>query len=191
MILEVTAQSTVPVLALPDTGADICVGGLDFLEALGEYPENLMPQEQHPRAVNGSIIPSAGDLPVRLSFGAVTVTDKAHILEDVSGLLFSWKITRQLRIIPRQISEMKSAVLSVPALTVSPTSPGVLEDHAVGPLEASLLRDHQAAPPGITPVSRLLHAAAAHPTQSSLSSPAPLTVPSENSLTIPCVQPGP
>ena len=108
---DVTAQNTASVLALPDTGADICVGVLDFLETLGEYPENPMPLEQHPRAANGRIIRSIGVLPVRFTFGEVTTTDNIHILEGVCGLLLSWKTTRRLKIIPRQISEMKSSAL--------------------------------------------------------------------------------
>ena len=65
--LNVTAQRRVSVLALPDTGADICVGGLDFLEEMDEYPENMLPPEQHPRSANGETITSLGVLPVTLT----------------------------------------------------------------------------------------------------------------------------
>lgn len=98
--LDVTAQRRVSLLALPDTGADICVGGLDFLEEMGEYPENLLPAEQHPRAANGETITSVGILPVSLTLGRVTTDELVHILQGVSGLLISWKATRELCIIP-------------------------------------------------------------------------------------------
>ena len=84
--LAVTAQDTTSILALPDTDADICVGGLDFLTALVEYPENLLPAELHSRAANGNVIRSVGVLPVSLTLGEITTAESIHILPDIKGL---------------------------------------------------------------------------------------------------------
>ena len=78
--LYVTAQRNVSVLALPDTGADICVGALDFLDEMDEYPENLPPPEQQPRTENGETVTSLGVLPVSLSLGRVSTDEVVHIL---------------------------------------------------------------------------------------------------------------
>ena len=39
---------------LPDSGADISAAGPQFVQALGEYMDNLAPSNICPRAVNGS-----------------------------------------------------------------------------------------------------------------------------------------
>ena len=141
--LDVTAHSTVSVRALPDTGADISVGGLDFLEELGEYPENLLPPEQHPSAANGEIIASVGVLPVTLTLGDITTPEEIHILPDVRGLLLSWRATRQLQIIPRcyprQIScAQSSAAPARPDSTLSWSSQSAAEDQSPGLFVESL-----------------------------------------------------
>ncbi|KAF0302696.1 hypothetical protein FJT64_025211 [Amphibalanus amphitrite] len=113
--LDVTAQRRASVLALPDTGADICVGGLDFLKEMDEYPENLLPPEQHPRTANGETVKSLGVLPVSLNLGRVSVQESVHILEGVSGLLLSWKAVKGLHIIPAGYPQQITADLPEPA----------------------------------------------------------------------------
>ncbi|KAF0302962.1 hypothetical protein FJT64_025020 [Amphibalanus amphitrite] len=113
--LDVTAQRRASVLALPDTGADICVGGLDFLREMDEYPENLLPPEQHPRTANGETVKSLGVLPVSLNLGRVSVQESVHILEGVSGLLLSWKAVKGLHIIPAGYPQQITADLPEPA----------------------------------------------------------------------------
>ena len=142
--LDVAAQRRVSLLALPDTGADICVGGLDFLEKMGEYPENLLPAEQHPCAANGETITSVGILPVSLTLGQVTTDESIHILRGVSGLLISWKATRELHIIPdqypRQISKLQ------PSETADQ-----LDRHPTGRTKGVTRRPSRATPPEVTP----------------------------------------
>ncbi|KAF0304935.1 hypothetical protein FJT64_023310 [Amphibalanus amphitrite] len=113
--LDVTAQRRASVLALPDTGADICVGGLDFLKEMDEYLENLLPPEQHPRTANGETVKSLGVLPVSLNLGRVSVQESVHILEGVSGLLLSWKAVKGLHIIPAGYPQQITADLPEPA----------------------------------------------------------------------------
>ena len=50
---------TFPVL--PDSGADISVGGLAMLECLNEHPDNLLSSSVTPRAVNGSTMTPIGN----------------------------------------------------------------------------------------------------------------------------------
>ncbi|KAF0296968.1 hypothetical protein FJT64_000552 [Amphibalanus amphitrite] len=117
--LDVTAHRRASVLALPDTGADICVGGLDFLKEMDEYPENLLPPEQHPRTANGETVKSLGVLPVSLNLGRVSVQESVHILEGVSGLLLSWKAVKGLHIIPAGYPQQITADLPELVVPVS------------------------------------------------------------------------
>ena len=100
------------VSALPDTGADITVGGEDFMDQVGGSIETLSPPTQHPQAADGKVIKSLGILPVRLSLGNVMLDEDVHILPGVRGLLLSWLISKRLRLIPAdypcQISTMQS-----------------------------------------------------------------------------------
>ena len=50
------------VSALPDTGADITVGGEDFMTQVGESVGTLRPPTQHPQAADGKVIQSVGVL---------------------------------------------------------------------------------------------------------------------------------
>ncbi len=45
---------------LPDSGADICAAGPDFVKSLGEHMDNLAKSDVTPRAVNGSILHPLG-----------------------------------------------------------------------------------------------------------------------------------
>jgi hypothetical protein len=40
---------------LPDSGADICAAGPQFVKTLGEYMDNLAESDVAPKAVNGTI----------------------------------------------------------------------------------------------------------------------------------------
>lgn len=103
--LIVEANQSATIQALPDTGADISVAGLRLLDAMGEYRENLLPPEQHPKAANGDLITPIGILPVRLTLGNISVMEDVHILHGVTDLLLSWRVTRGLHIIPADYPE--------------------------------------------------------------------------------------
>ena len=135
--LDVEAQRRVSVLALPDTGADICVGGLDFLGEMDEYQENLLPPEQHPRSANGEKITSLGILPVSLTLGRVTTDDYVHILQGVSGLLLSWKAVRNLRIIPDDYPQQLAEATSTASSNRTPEAcqPGLQRQRRSGTVE--------------------------------------------------------
>ena len=93
--VHVKAYEAASVEALPDTG--------------GEFPENLLPPDEHPKAANGEVIKSIGILPVHITLGDTTVEDNVHILPTVTGLLLSWVTTRKLNIIPEDYPrQMKS-----------------------------------------------------------------------------------
>ena len=74
--VHVKAYEAASVEALPDTGADVSVAGLQFLDDMGEFPENLLPPDEHPKAANGEVIKSIGILPVH------TTTPRSHNLES-------------------------------------------------------------------------------------------------------------
>ena len=86
---------------LPDSGADICAAGPQFVQALGEHMQNLADSRITPRAVNGSILHPVGKLPnVAFCVNSTTVYDDVHIYESVSGALISWATAKQLGILP-------------------------------------------------------------------------------------------
>ncbi|KAF0309783.1 hypothetical protein FJT64_019140 [Amphibalanus amphitrite] len=100
----------VTVDALPDTGADLSVGGEDLLAQLGASREDLRRPVHHPRAANGSVIPSVGILPVTIALGDIQAEEEVHILPGVRGLLLSWEVTRTLKLIPADYPRQIAAV---------------------------------------------------------------------------------
>ena len=111
----VTGRQTAEMEALPDTGADISVAGLDFASRIDEMNDNLQPPTTHPRAVDGHTVRSRGSLPVRIGLGDVTVSDTVHIIPGVPRLLLSWKTARALRLVPADYPQQIAAV-ALPAL---------------------------------------------------------------------------
>ena len=118
----VTGRETAEMLALPDTGADVSVAGLDFAHSIGELNSNLQPPTTHPRAVDGHLTRSRGSLPVRVQLGAITISDTVHIVPGVSRLLLSWKSTQALRLVPANYPQQINAVTQEPDNSTRPVS---------------------------------------------------------------------
>lgn len=173
--LVVEAHLTATVEALPDTGADISVAGTTLLDKLGEYPENLLPAEQHPRAANGETITSIGILPVSLTLGETTMEERIHILPDVSALLLSWRAARKLRIIPQRYPEQISHNSSENASVLLPS----LRTRTGTPAEsAPSIRDGGTAAPPIVHATHVPPACATRPTSiGSIKNPPPANTP--------------
>ena len=95
---SLNGQATVRVL--PDSGADVSVAGTVLLEHLREHPDNLLPSDVTPRAVNGTRMRPIGRFPVTLSLNGQEVVENFHIYREVSGVLLSWKASRGLGILP-------------------------------------------------------------------------------------------
>ena len=112
--------------ALPDSGADICVGGAALLHQLNEHPANLLPSTITPRAVNGTTMKPVGKLPVTLTLGAHTYTDDFHIYQNATGTLLSWKAAKSLSILPQHYP--------YPQSTPTPHLATITTDQLVPPL---------------------------------------------------------
>ena len=83
------------------TRAEISAAGPQFVQALGEYMDNLAPSNICPRAVNGSILYPVGKLPhVAFCVNGRTVHDDVHIYDSIAGALISWATAKQLGILP-------------------------------------------------------------------------------------------
>ena len=89
-----------PMVALPDSGADISVAGPDTVTALGDHCHNLLPSDMAPRRVTGHRMMPLGQIPVTITLGAVTYTDALHIYPEVKVVLLSWKTLKALTILP-------------------------------------------------------------------------------------------
>ena len=107
--------------ALPDSGADISVAGKPLLEHLHEHPDNLLPSDVTPRAVNGTTMRPIGKLPVTLSLGTWEYTDDFHIYPEVTATLLSWKAAKGLQILPEHYPNPLPAP-SPPCVAVTNTS---------------------------------------------------------------------
>ena len=51
---------------LPDSGADVCVGGLTLLKQLGEHQDNLHSSSVTPHAVNNTTMKPMRKLPITI-----------------------------------------------------------------------------------------------------------------------------
>ena len=58
-----TCHGQADIHVLPDSGADICAAGPQFVTALGEYLDNLAHSDVTPRAVNGTTLQPLGMIP--------------------------------------------------------------------------------------------------------------------------------
>ena len=58
-----TCNGEANIAILPDSGADICAAGPEFVKSLGEHMDNLAPSQIVPRAINGSTLHPVGKLP--------------------------------------------------------------------------------------------------------------------------------
>ena len=97
-ISSLNGQATVEVL--PDSGADVCVAGMSLLQQLQEIPDNLIPSNITPRTVNGSVMQPLGKLPVTITLKGRKCLEDFHIYSNVDRVLISWKVARNLSILP-------------------------------------------------------------------------------------------
>ena len=83
---------------LPDSGADICAAGPQFVHSLGENMDNLAHSQVSPRA---SILDPVGMIPnVSFCTNGKTIQDNVHIYASVTGALISWRTAQKLGILP-------------------------------------------------------------------------------------------
>ena len=76
-LLSLNGQATVQVL--PYFGADIPVAGRGLVSHLHEHPENLLPSNIKPCAVNGSLMRPISRLPVTITLGTAVYAEDFHI----------------------------------------------------------------------------------------------------------------
>ena len=88
------------VQVLPDSGANSCAAGTQFLNKLGERKGNLRPSDIEPQAVNGNTMTPLGCLPVTFSTSGRSTEEIVHIYPGIKGALISWKAAIHLRFLP-------------------------------------------------------------------------------------------
>ena len=116
-------NGSAPMVALPDSGADISVAGPDTVTALGDHCQNLLPSDMTPRGVTGHRMMPLGQIPVTITLGAVTYTDALHIYPEVKGVLLSWKTSKALRVLPTNYPSPLSS-LDTPLISATTTQEG-------------------------------------------------------------------
>ena len=95
-----TPNGSALLTALPDSGADVSVAGLNVIEQLSDHKDNLLPSQVTPRTVSGHRMYPIGKLPVKITVGNSTYKDDLHIYPEVNGILLSWKACKGLNILP-------------------------------------------------------------------------------------------
>ncbi len=90
------------VQVLPDSGADICVIGVDVLRAMGGHENNLLSSNTvHSRAVNGTIMKPIGTLPVLFKYDGRQTEETVNVYKNVKGALMSWSASKRIGILTK------------------------------------------------------------------------------------------
>ena len=69
--------------ATPDTGADISTAGLDILDLLNDYEENLLKSDECPAAVDGHKLKPVGMTLAQISLSTRKVKEEIHFLKGM------------------------------------------------------------------------------------------------------------
>ena len=72
-------NKTLPCTVLPDSGADICAAGADFLGKIGMKPDQLNDSKMRPEAVNGQRMKPLGSIDVMIEFMGRHVQEMIHV----------------------------------------------------------------------------------------------------------------
>ena len=97
----ITQKGKTVVEVLPDSGADICAAGYNFLYHLGEDPSDLSVSNVTPKTVNGSKLESIGSLRSKVQLGHRSTNVRFHIYKGICGAVLSWKAAQSLGILPQ------------------------------------------------------------------------------------------
>ena len=96
-----TCNGQADIAILPDSGADICTAGPQFVHALGEHMDNLAHSDIVSRAVNGTTLHPIGKIPdVTFHTHGRTTQEDVHIYDSVAGAIISWATAQRLDILP-------------------------------------------------------------------------------------------
>ena len=107
-VVSLNGQADIDIL--PDTGADICAAGPDFVKAVGEHLGNLADSDIVPKTANGQKMKPLGKLPaVRFTLQDKSTVEDVHIYQSVSGALISWSTAQDLGILPDHYPQPISA----------------------------------------------------------------------------------
>ena len=116
-----TCNGEANIAILPDSRADICAAGPEFVKSLGEHMDNLAPSQIVPRAVNGSTLHPVGKIP-KVTFHTLdrTAQEDVHIYDSVAGAIISWSTAQKLGILPKCYPQpITTNVSTVPTSGVS------------------------------------------------------------------------
>ena len=91
------------ITAIPDSGADKSVAGLDTLHALGKSESDLTNKDEDQLvAANSLPLQSVGRLVVAIEYGSRTSRETVIICPQTTGLLLSWHACIRLGILPEE-----------------------------------------------------------------------------------------
>ncbi len=94
-----TQMALAKVSATPDTGAEISVAGLDILRQLGGHVNNLLPVDVQLVTASNQAMQPIGKMDVMLKYGEQKATIELIICSDLSGMLLSWIVCKELGIL--------------------------------------------------------------------------------------------
>lgn len=89
------------IAAIPDTGAEVTVGGKFILQKLNISSDQLKTENENIlMATNGTKINTIGSIDMIFILNNTSVTDKIIICEDQEDLLLSWHLCQKLKLVP-------------------------------------------------------------------------------------------
>jgi len=104
---------------LPDTGADICAAGTEFLEQMDEHENNLLETTIQSLAVDGSRMDPMGMMRVTLRIGEREIKEEVYVFPNVGTPVLSWKAAKALGILPNTYPYPPTSIRAVEAATTT------------------------------------------------------------------------
>ena len=140
VILESDQCKGVPHLALPDTGAEICVMDSDIAMGIGLFGPLLQPTSYQIESANKEFV-VLGEVTIDVSYKEKLISATFVVCEDFKGLVLSWKVAEELGIVSYD-PELRKKILKVKhKVSVEEEVPEDPTEEEIAKFKAKLMED--------------------------------------------------
>ena len=105
--------------AVPDTGADRTVCGLDMLEILNIDVTNFCDSTTDLRAADGLVVCQLGEFDVVFQCGDIKAHNTVNVIDGTTGLYLAWYTSKALVFLPQDYPHQHIAATGVKIAAVS------------------------------------------------------------------------